>query len=226
MTFAKLEFREYRLRFSLARFLVKALYWIASLFIIIVIAHAAFMDDMNDPQKIFNLTWNAFTSVEGFMKLRLFAEIATFPVFACLLWVSLIFLIYAVTMGIQLIVRSKEIIGALAVMACGFTYFTFLLYTPELSFSDYSSFSLTVIIMFIATGAYLILRDQFGSNLSMVGISLLVFGGEMIWPRHYQVSNHTLDYSGFWMLCFTYMALDFILCTAKDFLCNSEYEDG
>ena len=81
--------------------------------------------------------------------------------------------------------------------------------------------------MFILTGVYFLIRGEIVSNLGVVAIAMIIFGAEMLWPRHYQLSHATTQYSGFWMAIISYATLGFVLYAAKVLLCEKEeIEEG
>lgn len=229
MDLERLEVPNYALYYTGGRFVVKLLYWIGFILLLLIMAHAGAVDgikdSLSDPGDVLKFTTNALTSPEGFLKFQLFAGIASFPVIVFLQWEGLIILIFALTLGIKLITRSKDIIGCTAVVTCGFSYFLFLIMAREMNFSIYSSFSLTSIIMFFVAGIYLLCKDRFTTSLSMLAICMIGFGGTMIWIRNYQLFNHTLQYSGFWMLFVNFMINLFLLRAYKELLCESEEDD-
>lgn len=216
----RLDTEDYSLYYGIGRLFVKLSYWVAILCLFIAGVYYSFMDQV-DEELIFNVSRNAFRSPEGFMKFQLFKEITTFPVIACNQMASLAFLIFALVIAAKLILRSREIIGAILTVACALCYFQ-LMALPAMEESSFATLSLTVVILFVATGVYILARGAGLSNLGMFGIGMIVFGLEMLWPRHYQLINHTRDYSGFWMMLISLCALFFLLSLAKFLLCEPQ----
>lgn len=216
----KLYTEDFSLYYGIGRLLVRILYWIACACLFIAGVYYAFMDQVDD-EMVLNVTRNAFQSPEGLLKFQLFKEITTFPVIACSQMASFVFLILSIIIAAKLILRAKEIIGAILTVASALCYFQ-LMALPGMSHSSFSSLSLTVIILFIITGLYLLVRATPYTILGFVGISMIVFGAEMIWPRSYQLSHHTIHYSGFWMMFITFAAVFMLLSASKYLLCEPE----
>ena len=216
----RLNTEDYSLHYGIGRLFVKLSYWVACLCLFIAGVYYTFMDQV-DEEMIFNVSRNALQSPEGFMKFQLFKEITTFPVIACNQIASLAFLIFALIIAAKLILRSKEVIGAILIVACALCYFQ-LMALPAMEESSFSTLSLTVVILFVTTGGYILARGAGQSNLGLYGICMIVFGLEMVWPRHYQLINHTRHYSGFWMMFISLVALFFLLSLAKFLLCEPQ----
>lgn len=218
-----LDTEDYSLYYVIGRLFVKITYWIACISLCIALFYYGFMDQI-DEEVLINISRNAFESPEGFLKFQLFREITTFPVIACSQVVSLAFLILSLIIAAKLIWKSKEVIGAILILACALCYFQ-LTALPGMEESSFSSLSLTVIILFVATGVYILARGAGQSNLGLFACSMILFGLEMIWPRHYQLAHHTRDYSGWWMMCISFIVLFFLFSTLQILLCeHQEFE--
>lgn len=211
---------DYSLYYSIGRLFVKISFWIACISLCIALIYYAFMDKV-DEEFVFNVSMNAFQSPEGLMKFQLFQEIITFPVIACFQIVSFAFLIFAIIIAAKLILKSKEVIGAILMLGCGLCYFQ-LMALPGMSESSYSALSLAVIILFVVTGVYMLARGAGQSNLALLSIGMIIFGLEMLWPRHYQLTHHTRDYSGLLMVFISSVALYFLLSSSKLLLCDPQ----
>ena len=216
----RLSTKDYSLYYGIGRLLVRILYWFACICLFIAIVYYGFMGEV-DEEMVFNVSRNALQSAEGFMKFKLFQEIVTFPVIACRQLASLVFLIFAAIIAVKLIAKSKEVIGAILMFGCALCNFQ-LMANTGLAESSYSTLSLTVIILFVATGGYLLARGAGNSNLGGLSVCMIVFGLEMFWPRHYQLTHHTRDYSGFWMSLISIMAEYMLLLISKDLLCEPQ----
>ena len=216
----RLDTENYSLFYGIGRIFVRISYWIASICLFIAVVYYSFMVQV-DEELVFNVSKNALLSPDGLMKFLLFTEIITFPIIACIQIASFAFLIFAIIIATKLILKSKEVIGAILFLASALCYFQ-LMALPEMDESSFSTLSLTVIILFIITGVYVLARGAGQSNLGILSLCMILFGLEMIWPRHYQLTHHTRDYSGFWMMIISLAAIFFLLSSSKFLLCEPQ----
>lgn len=216
----KLYLTDLALDSGFSRGIVKLLYWVAmGLFVLLGII-LAIQEKQHDSEFMFNLGMNAISSGEGFLNMMSYQSIFEFPVIYITSLVSMVFLVYSFFIAVKLITDSREFIGAILIVICGFINSMFLFNT---NFDSFGTLSLWTSILFIATGIYYFVRGaELNSELGMIAVAMIIYGGELFWPRYYKLANYTFSDSGIWMTLVGVATLAFLLYSGKAALCDSE----